>query len=101
MKHGASFHELAEQEFDDALAYYSAQDGDLGRTFIREVELAVKHIVRFPESGTLLNKVVRRRLVRGFPYSVIYSAHTRPLSQVRILAIANQKRRPFYWRGRR
>jgi plasmid stabilization system protein ParE len=99
--HDAWFHELAEREFDDALAYYSAQDADLGRAFLREVELSVRHVRRFPESGTLLNRVVRRRLVRGFPYSVIYSIRPSPSPQVRILAIANQKKRPFYWRDRR
>jgi hypothetical protein len=96
-----SFHEFAEQEFEDALAFYSAQDKDLGRSFLREIELAVGHIESFQESGTLLNSTVRRRLVKGFPYSVIYSVLAGPSPRVRILAIANQKRRPFYWRGRR
>jgi plasmid stabilization system protein ParE len=101
MSRTASFHQLAERELDDAVAYYSVLDENLGRAFVREVELVVRHIVRFPESGVSLSSVVRRRLVKGFPYSVIYSVAPGAEGQVRILAIASQRRRPFYWRGRR
>ncbi len=33
-----------------------------------------------------------------FPYSLVYSV--RP-NEIRIVAVAHQKRRPFYWRARR
>ena len=36
------------------------------------------------------------RLLR-FPYSLVYSVREH---EMRILAVAHQKRRPFYWRGR-
>ncbi|WP_438003790.1 hypothetical protein [Sorangium sp. So ce321] len=40
---------------------------------------------------------VRWWLVRRFPYSVLYRVRD---DHIRILAIAHQNRRPFYWRGR-
>ena len=39
---------------------------------------------------------IRRRLVRRFPYGILYA--TRP-GVVRVLAVMNLKRRPTYWVG--
>jgi toxin ParE1/3/4 len=93
-----SFHPLAEQELNEAANYYNAASPGLGRAFLDEVEHAVTQILEHPEAAPLVNRVVRRKLVRRFPYSVMYSTQT---DTIRILAIANQKRRPFYWRGRK
>ena len=89
---------MAEQELNEAASYYNAASPGLGTAFLDEVEHAVKQILEYPEAAPLVNRVVRRKLVRRFPYSVMYSVQT---DTVRILAIANQKRRPFYWRGRK
>ena len=93
-----SFHLLAEQELNEAASYYNAASPGLGTVFLDEVEYAVKQILEHPEAAPLVNRVVRRKLVRRFPYSVMYSVQT---DTIRILAVANQKRRPFYWRGRK
>jgi plasmid stabilization system protein ParE len=93
-----AFHPLAEQELNEAASYYNAASSGLGTAFLDEVEHAVKQILEHPEAAPLVNQVVRRKLVRRFPYSVMYSVQR---DTIRILAIANQKRRPFYWRGRK
>ena len=67
-------------------------------TFLTEVERALKQIREHPKAAPVLHGVVRRKLIRRFPYSVMYAVQT---ETIRILAIANQKRRPFYWRGRK
>ena len=41
---------------------------------------------------------VRRRLLHTFPYALLYSLRT---DEVRMLAVAHQRRRPFYWEDRR
>jgi plasmid stabilization system protein ParE len=41
---------------------------------------------------------VRRALLRGFPYSLIYSIES---DRVFVLAVMHQKRRPGYWRDRK
>jgi toxin ParE1/3/4 len=92
-----SFHPTAEQELNDAAAYYAAQSYGLGSAFLREVEHAVRQVLKYPESAPLVNRLVSKKLVRRFPYSVMYSIVP---EGIWILAIANQKRRPFYWRGR-
>jgi len=98
MTRWSSFHPLAEQELNEAASYYNAASPGLGTAFLDEVEHAVKQILEHPEAAPLVNRVVHRKLVRRFPYSVMYSVQT---DTIRILAIANQKRRPFYWRGRK
>ena len=98
MTRHSSFHPLAEQELNEAASYYNAASPGLGTAFLDEVEHAVKQILEHPEASPLVNRVVRRKLVRRFPYSVMYAVQT---DTIRILAIANQKRRPFYWRGRK
>jgi toxin ParE1/3/4 len=93
-----SFHSMAEQEFNEATSYYGAESPTLAEAFLDDFEHALGQITRYPESAPLLNAVVRCKLLRRFPYSILYSL---PPAEIRILAVANQKRRPFYWRGRR
>ena len=63
------FHPVAEQELNDAAAYYEAESRGLGRAFLREVQHAVQHVLEYPESAPLVNRVVRKKLVRRFPYA--------------------------------
>ncbi|HEY6292106.1 MAG TPA: type II toxin-antitoxin system RelE/ParE family toxin [Terriglobia bacterium] len=98
MSRRLTFHNAAERELTDAAAYYDNSSPGLGASFIDDVELAITQIEQYPESGYLLNRVVRRVLLRRFPYAVMYSVSP---DEIRILAIANLKRRPFYWQGRR
>ena len=92
------FHELAEGELHEASAYYAQARPGLREAFIFEVERAVAALVASPHAGTEADSDVRWWLVKRFPYSVLYRLHD---DQTRILAIAHQKRRPFYWRDRR
>ena len=93
-----SFHGMAEEELYEAARYYESQVEGLGNAFLNEVEYAVNQIREHPEAAPLIYKVVRRKLVRRFPYTVMYSVVG---ETARVLAIANQKRRPFYWRSRK
>ena len=92
-----SFHRLAERELDDAALYYERETPGLGITFLDEIEKCVEAIVRTPNAGTKVRGQVRRRLLRRFPYGILYSVQA---DGIRILAIMNLKRRPTYWVGR-
>lgn len=92
-----SVHPLAEQELNDTASYHNAASSGLGATFLAEAERAIRRIQLQPEAAPVVYGMVRRKLIRRFPYSVMYSVQA---GTIRILAIANQKRRPFYWRGR-
>jgi plasmid stabilization system protein ParE len=71
-----SFHPLAEQELNEAASYYNAASPGLGTAFLDEVERAIKQVLEHPKAASLVNRVVRRKLVRRFPYSVLYSVQT-------------------------
>lgn len=98
MTRAFTFHELAERELNEAAAYYDGERPGLGDAFLDEVERAITAILDNPEAAQRVTKNVRRKLVDRFPYAVLYSL--RP-DGIRVLAIMSQKRRPFYWRGRR
>ncbi|WP_437904695.1 type II toxin-antitoxin system RelE/ParE family toxin [Sorangium sp. So ce327] len=91
------FHDRAEVELNEAAAYYARARPGLGDTFVTEVQGAVDALAASPLAGRVGENDVRWWLVRRFPYSVLYRVRD---DHIRILAIAHQKRRPFYWRGR-
>lgn len=94
-----SFHEAAELEMNEAAEYYESRVTGLGFAFLSEVERCIDIIVENPESSTPVLKNIRRKLLMHFPYSIMYSIVDD--NSIRILAIANHKRRPFYWRRRK
>ena len=61
------------------------------------MERCTEAIAENPEAGSLIEGVVRRRLVVSFPYGILYRVMP---ERIRILAIMNLRRRPFYWMGR-
>ena len=93
-----SIHETAEFEINEAADFYDIASPGLGGAFIDETQRALESIVAFPDAAPLIRGRVRKRVVPKFPYSLVYSSRG---DEIRILAVAHQKRRPFYWRGRR
>jgi toxin ParE1/3/4 len=94
----ATFNPLAARELGEAVEYYDEARRGLGDEFLHEVERAIAFLDQYPEAAPKVGREVRRLVLARFPYSVIY----RPLDtgQVRILALAHQKRRPRYWTKR-
>jgi len=92
-----SFHRLAEREFNEAAQYYDSESPGLGAAFLNEVQQCIGDILEHPESGWVLVGAVRRRLIRRFPYAILYSIKP---AGIRILAVMNLRRRPMYWVGR-
>lgn len=68
-----SIHEAAEAELNEAAEYYESKVSGLGLTFLSEAERVIAHIQQQPQSTPRIGKAVRRRLLRRFPYSVMYS----------------------------
>ena len=84
----------AEAELLEAIAYYAAIRAELGVRFEEAVSSAARDVVARPKHGAPRSRNMRRWLVKGFPYSLIYRAHK---SEVVIVAVAHQRRRPEYW----
>jgi hypothetical protein len=93
-----SFHPEAEAEFVDASLYYETRVAGLGRQFSAEVRRIISLIREYPDAGAPVRLPVRRTLVDRFPYAIVYR---RDPESVLILAVANLRRRPGYWRSRR
>jgi toxin ParE1/3/4 len=98
MEDEVSYHRLAELELNEAAAYYELEKPGLGARFLTEDDCrCIESLVKHPQAGAIILGDVRRRLVRRFPYAVLYIIKP---EGVRILAIMNLKRRPLYWLGR-
>jgi len=94
---GISFHRLARLELLDAVDFYEEEDPGLGRAFLAIFEAGLQRIELNPETAAVVRGSARSLHLRRFPYSIVY----RPTdSGPRILAVMNQRRRPFYWRDR-
>ena len=93
----ASFHDLAKVELNEAAQYYEAESPGLGEAFLAEVERSVAALVEHPEASPAIGGLVRRRLLRRFPYGLLYRVRG---DRIRILAVMNLRRRPAYWVGR-
>jgi plasmid stabilization system protein ParE len=84
----------AEEELDEAFAWYESQKIGLGFQFIDEFNSAMKRILSFPLSYPFLEKDVRRCLIKRFPYGIVYGIHN---DTIVIVAVAHLHRQPSYW----
>jgi hypothetical protein len=91
------FHEYAEKEFDKAVEYYEDISYGLGIEFAQEVHATIDRIIQYPDAWSLLSRNTRRCLVNRFPFGVIYQVKS---GFVRIIAVADLRRRPEYWLNR-
>jgi plasmid stabilization system protein ParE len=89
--------ESAQVELDDAIAWYASQAPGLGDAFLIETLKTLKLIEQYPKAWHPLTQQVRRCRLRRFPYSVIYAQED---SDLLVLAVAHQHRKPGYWGAR-
>ena len=89
------FNRKAAQEFLDATNYYNNESPGLGDELYEEIHQALSLIFRYPEIGLPLQHNLRRFVLVRFPYYIIYRALFN--GNIRILAIAHQKRKPEYF----
>jgi len=87
----------AEWEMVQAARYYESQVPNLGFEFLSEIRSVVKEIQAHPEVSPKVKGLIRRRVVRRFPYSILYRVD---LDEIVILAVMHQHRNPDYWHTR-
>ena len=91
------FHPHAQEEFISAAQFYEAKFENLGMAFIRSVQHTATTLREFPERGRRFGRRLRRVLVPGFPYALLYKLES---DRIYIVAVAHVTRRPGYWRDR-
>jgi toxin ParE1/3/4 len=89
-----TFHEEAAAEVTEAAKYYEERVPGLGLLFLAEVEAGTKEVLANPEAFQLVGVEIRHKLLRRFPYSLLYVIGS---NQIQVIAVAHQKRRPGYW----
>jgi len=89
----------AEGEMNFSAQYYNQQAPGLGFDFLEEIERSLKLIVESPERWAASKENIRKYNVRRFPFSIYY-AYEKDEDKVLIIAVAHQKRKPEYWKGR-
>jgi plasmid stabilization system protein ParE len=91
------FHPEAHAEMIEHARYYEAKSEGLGSDFLAAVEKTTQRIEEFPKAGPTDRANIRKRLVSGFPFSILYELQP---DRIYIAAVMHQHRRPGYWRKR-
>ncbi|MCE5228201.1 type II toxin-antitoxin system RelE/ParE family toxin [bacterium] len=87
----------AANEARTALNYYRTKSPDLALAFASELDNSFSLITRNPMAFPAYASDVRKFTMHGFPFNIIYTLRD---SEILILAIAHQRRKPDYWKNR-
>lgn len=90
-------HEAAIAEIVHETLYYRNVSKALGARFVLAVEQATHLASEFPDMGSPYKYGTRRVFPQKFPFSLVYLVRE---SEVFVLALAPQSKRPGYWRSR-
>ena len=92
-------HPGAERDIANALDFYKEQAGlAVAERFLDEFERVAKLLTEYPDLGTPTTRGRRTFPLKVFPYSVVYRNLE---SNIRILIVRHQHRKPGYAGGRR
>ena len=92
------FLEPATEEMIEAALWYEGKAPGLGPDFLAEVQHATDQIASVPQAGAFADEQTRRRMVRRFPFAILYRAEP---DRIVVVAVMHLRRKPGYWRGRR
>lgn len=77
---------------------YEAERVGLGDEFLAELEAATERILTRPHQFPVLaGTTMQRALMKRFPFMVVFAVHG---DVVRVIAVAPQRSKPYYWLGR-
>ena len=98
MTYNIDFLRVAEIEAEESVEYYENERSGLGTKFRISLERAIDRVRLNPLGYPVIHGTnVRRALVSGFPYSVIFTIHK---ETVLIYSIFHSSRNPKVWSGR-
>ena len=93
----AEFHPEAAREVEEAQAWYESRSMFAASAFLREFSLAMQRIQTAPHQHARAERGTQRVLLDRFPFTIYYRVRA---EELKIVAIAHQKRRPGYWASR-
>jgi plasmid stabilization system protein ParE len=87
----------AETDIVDAAVWYGDRSPAVCRRFLQTLEAALATIELHPLHYQTVYGQVRRMVLRGFPYALLYVASK---DEVNVIACVHGRRDPKRWRGR-
>ncbi len=98
----ATLHGDAAAELEAATVWYDERRAGLGLQFLAAVDRAIERARAWPHTGSPVPELssdleVRRLRVARFPYQLVYLLGD---EVIHVLAVANDHRRPGYWKHR-
>ncbi len=87
----------AEQDLDEAFAWYESQSPGLGEDFLQAVNRALQAVTTHPLRYRVLLRDIRQALVRRFPYRVLYRIVRQ---EIFVVACLHAKHDPREWKTR-
>ncbi len=91
-------HRAVTSEHLDNIAFYENRLPGLGADYLNEFETVMVRICTEPNFyPTIVGPDIHRAGLKRFPFHVIYRVMP---TQIIVLAVAHQRRRPAYWMGR-
>ena len=91
------FHPEARAELREAGRWYYERSPLTATSFAHAVDNSVARIVETPTQHPLAEHGTRKLILQRFPFNIFYLARE---SDIVIVAVAHQKRRPGYWARR-
>lgn len=96
------FEPEAQAEFLEAVSWYMERSQTAARRLIKAVDDVAGELPRWPKRFAKLDQPrreppVRRARVKRFPYALVFIEQQ---EDIRVLAVAHQRRRPLYWVSR-
>ncbi len=89
--------EIASDELREALAWYRERSPQVAEAFWLRIQDARSSIVLYPNAAPLIERRVRRFILSGFPYDLVYVVLP---DAIVIVAYAHHSRQPGYWKIR-
>ncbi|MDO9225131.1 MAG: type II toxin-antitoxin system RelE/ParE family toxin [Pseudomonadota bacterium] len=85
---------VAGKEMAEAMAWYRERSPRAAEGLWLKVLEARRSMALFPLAAPLISENVRRFILSGYPYDLIYAVR---VEEIAILAVAHHSRQPGYW----
>lgn len=88
------YHPALEAELKEARDFYAERSPGLGEHFVAEFESQVLRIAAMPERWMVVEREIRRALMKRFPYVIYF--RILPEDAIRVTVVKHEKRHPGY-----
>ncbi len=92
-----SFLPAAEQDYQEALAWYQARSAQAAAGLEAAMAVALERIADTPEAFPLCDDRHRFYVLRRYPYSIVYRVES---GDVLVVAVTHNRRSPTRWQNR-